>query len=394
MTAVLRRTAAALAGLAVALLAVVITVTILSWGHPLAEADYPGPANLIDTAVWAAFVAVGVLIVVRRPRNAIGWLLLAAGLGLLAMAFVSSYGVYGTVVAPGALPGAGVAVVVAQTVWLLPFALIAVLLLVFPTGWFLSPPWRWAIAPSAMAVVAGVVATAELWPQRDAGRQLLLAQTVAGGEGPPAALVAGVVLILVALSAAMVALVVRWRRAGGVERLQLEWLVFAAAVNVAVGVLNGIVRYADLWLNLLSAAAYLTIPAAVAVAVLRYRLYEIDRVVSRTVAYTVVTAILVGVYASIAVLPSALLDVQSDLLVAVATLVAAAVFVPVRRRVQAVVDRRFNRARYDAQRVVERFGSRLRDTVDLDSLTGDLHGVVASTVQPARISLWLPEQRR
>ncbi len=134
---------------------------------------------------------------------------------------------------------------------------------------------------------------------------------------------------------------------------------------------------------------FLGVAVSITLAILRYRLYEIDRIISRAATYAVVTAVLVGVYVLVAVLPSAVFDLKSDLLVAAATLAAAALFVPVRRRVQAVVDRRFNRARYDAQRVIERFGSRMRDELVLDGLTRDLHAVVAATVRPSRAWVWL-----
>jgi len=135
------------------------------------------------------------------------------------------------------------------------------------------------------------------------------------------------------------------------------------------------------------------IPAAILVAILRYRLFELDRLMSRTVTYAVVSAVLIAVYSAITVVPSAAFDLQSDLLVAAATLVAAAVFVPVRVRVQAAVDRRFNRARYDAALVVEQFASRLRHDVDLGALVRDLGDTVATTMQPAHVSLWVPDRQ-
>jgi hypothetical protein len=149
---------------------------------------------------------------------------------------------------------------------------------------------------------------------------------------------------------------------------------------------------ARLWYGL-SELLLLAPAVVVAVAVLRYRLYEIDQIISRTATYAVVSAVLVTVYAAVAVVPSAVFDLDSDLLVAAATLAAAAVFVPVRRRVQALVDRRFNRARYDAQQVVDRFGSRLRADVDMAHLADDLRRVVGATVQPAHVTLWLAGDR-
>jgi hypothetical protein len=187
----------------------------------------------------------------------------------------------------------------------------------------------------------------------------------------------------------------RLRRAVGVERQQLKVVTFGVVVSVGGFVLNVVMQaLAGTSLPLWATAVVIGItPAAVLVAILRHRLFEIDRLVSRTVTYAVVSAVLIAVYALVAVVPSAAFNLQSDLLVAAATLTAAAVFVPVRVRVQAAVDRRFNRARYDAALVVERFASRLRHDVDLGTLVHDLNDAVATTVPPAHVSLWLPGRR-
>lgn len=177
--------------------------------------------------------------------------------------------------------------------------------------------------------------------------------------------------------------------------MQLKWLLSACAVlgaGISIFVLTGSPDEPDanLAAQLLTFAGMVLVPTAMGVAVLRYRLYEIDRIISRTVTYGVVTAVLFGVYTAVVTLPGVVLDVESDLLVAMATLAAAGVFVPVRRGVQRFVDRRFNRARYDAREIVEQFGERLRGDLHLDGLTDDLQAVGATTLEPAHVSLWLP----
>jgi hypothetical protein len=195
--------------------------------------------------------------------------------------------------------------------------------------------------------------------------------------------------------AAVLSLVLRLRRARGVERQQLKWFVYAAVLAVVVLVLANLLFY-DLMEhgplgNLLWGAAPVSLAVAVAVAVLRYRLYEIDRLVNRTLVYGLVTALLAGVYAGGVFLLGRLLDPadgQSELAVAASTLAVAGLFQPARRRVQQAVDRRFDRRRYDAARTVEGFSARLRDELDLDTLSSELLAVVDRTVQPAGVSLW------
>jgi divalent metal cation (Fe/Co/Zn/Cd) transporter len=203
--------------------------------------------------------------------------------------------------------------------------------------------------------------------------------------------VAGVVIVLVALLVGAGSLVVRFRRARGVERQQLRWLAYAAAlaaglllVALAAGVLAK-----DEVVSASLALGVALLPLATGAAILRYRLYDLDRIVSRTLAYGLLTVLLGGGYAAVVLGLGQLFGRDSSLVVAVATLVVAAVFQPARRHVQALVDRRFNRRRYDAARTVAAFSARLRDEIDLDTLTGELLAVVEQTMQPTRVSLWL-----
>jgi cytochrome bd-type quinol oxidase subunit 2 len=213
--------------------------------------------------------------------------------------------------------------------------------------------------------------------------------------GPAPALLSLItVLLLAVMLAAVAAVLVRLRRARGVERQQLKWFAYAAsllgvAVVVAVVLPSAASSLVDTVTIMLALAA---LPVAVGIALLRYRLYEIDRLINRTLVYGLLTALLIGVYAGLVFLLGDLLnpaDGSSELAVAASTLAVAALFQPARRRVQAVVDRRFNRRRYDAARTVEAFSARLRDQVDLDTLSAELLGVVDDTVQPTQASLWL-----
>ena len=181
--------------------------------------------------------------------------------------------------------------------------------------------------------------------------------------------------------------VLSWRQADGVHRQQLKWLASGAAVALVVGVggsasTTGVVSY-------LLAATLIALPISIGVGILRYRLYDIDRIISRTLAYAIVTGLLIGVYTGLVLLTTHLLTFSSSAAVAASTLVAAALFNPLRRRVQHAVDRRFNRARYDADQVAAAFAARLKDTVDLGSVRDDLTGIVSRALEPAHVSVWI-----
>ena len=194
-------------------------------------------------------------------------------------------------------------------------------------------------------------------------------------------------LISAALLVSVVAVVVRFAKSSGEERLQLKWCAAAALVLVVVFVASIWVNSAAV--NVLQSLAFLCLWTAIATAVLKYRLYEIDQIISRTLAYATVTGLLVGLYAGLVLLATHVLSFSSPVAVAAATLAAAALFSPVRRRVQRVVDRRFNRARYDADTTVALFAAHLKDAVNLDSVRDDLAGVVQRALEPAHVSVWI-----
>ena len=184
-------------------------------------------------------------------------------------------------------------------------------------------------------------------------------------------------------------LVLSWRRASGDRRQQLKWLMSGAAFAMAGLLISNLVPVLDP--AAAAAGVGVVLPACLGVAILKYRLYDIDRIISRTLAYALVTGLLVGVYAALVLLATRVLSVSSPVAVAASTLAAAALFNPLRRRVQQVVDRRFNRARYDADKTVAAFAARLKDAVDLDSVRDDLAGVVHQTLAPAHVSVWLSQ---
>jgi hypothetical protein len=336
---------------------------------------------------------VGVVLASRRPRHPVGWLLLVLGLCLCTSGAAAGYVPYGLVVRPGALPAAGVVARLYPTVTDAALAALGFVLLLTPTGSPPSPRWRWWAWGAAGAMAA-----------------LLVVATIAPGSLDPDALVAGgplefrafggalrvanqaaqAVAILTIL-AGMASLVVRFRRARGVERQQLRWVALAAALTgvamaaVAVLVAAGNLNLAS-WTSVLCVAF---LPLATGAAILRYRLYDLDRIISRALAYGLLTVLLGGGYAAVVLGLGQLVGRDSSLVVAGATLTVAAVFQPARRRVQQVVDRRFNRRRYDAVQTIAVFSDRLRQQVDLDTLTGELLAVVDQTMEPTHAWLWL-----
>jgi MFS family permease len=339
-------------------------------------------------------VTVGAVLAGRRPRHPVGWLLLGLGLSLALQAFTFSYTRYGLVARPGALVAAGYLAGLNNGLVIMWLSCAGFVLLLTPTGSLPSPRWRWwariAGAAAAVWLVGSVIDPAPLYPEYpDVGNPL----AVPALFGPLRALPAAAVVVLVALIVGAVSLVLRFRRARGVERQQLRWLTWgatlaAAALLVAMAALAAEDSGSTLLSLALGVCAAL-LPLATGAAILRYRLYDLDRIISRTLAYGLLTVLLGGGYAAVVLGLGQLLGQDSSLVVAAATLAVAAVFQPARRRIQQAVDRRFNRRRLDAARVIQAFSTRLRDQVDLDGLTAELLEVVDQTMQPTRASLWL-----
>src|SRR5580704_6300211 len=362
---------------------VTATATMLVYTalHPLTAQEAALQGSGVNGAVAivfiGAFATVGAFLAWKRPRNPIGWLLSGTGLTF-------------TAAGAGALlahfPSTQTLADWLGFLYLLGLGLCVFVLLLFPTGHLASRRWR-PVAWAAGAGLAGWVVGCAFAPTIITFSPAI--PNPAGVTGPAGSifkLMAFVGAGLIAV-AALASLAFRYRRAGTAERAQLKWLVYAAAVIVVAELASAPVRSTNLQ-NAISSGAIALVPLAIGVAVLRYRLYDIDRIISRTLAYAIVTGLLVGIYASLVLLATQVLQIHSAVAVAAATLAAAALFNPVRRRVQRRVDRRFNRARYNADRTVAAFAARLKDAVDLDTVRADLATVVQTALEPAHVRVW------
>ena len=363
----------------------------LLWVRPLT----PG---LLATGAGAAlafplgYATIGLVLVLglRRPANPIGWLYATSGL-VWALIIPFEPWLDSLIVDQRPLALAGqLAVVFRETGWAPAIALgLTLPFLLLPDGRLRSRRWWLVVADTVVGVVL-LVLGGSLAPGQLTNGPIPIDKPFGlpgvAGTIAAAAVVPGLVLYAVSLPAALICLVLRFRAARGTERQQLRWVAVGAAVAVLVLLP---VPGRELLPGFLTAVAVLVVPVSVAVAVLRYRLWDLDRLVSRTITYALVTALLVVPYLLIVPAAGRLVTGSGSLAVAAATLAVAALFQPARRRVQALVDRRFNRRRFDAARTVDAFAARLRDQVDLDALTGELLAVVDRTVQPATASLWL-----
>jgi MFS family permease len=354
------------------------------------------PTGVLYQLDFTAFMVVGALIVARRPSNAIGWLF--SGVGLLAMAafLAEEYTLFAYVTRPGALPGAIVAA------WYWAWAAFPVFgltftftLLLFPTGRLLSPCWR-PLAWLAGLDLGAITVLAALQPTLTVGHDKRAVANPIGISGlphPEQGAVGAVLTGLFTLTAiaACVSLVLRFRRARGEERQQVKWFAYAASLMVIAFLVGALLVPAGG--DLIAALTIALLPVAVGIAILRYRLYDIDRLINRTLVYGLLTAILgLGYAATVLVLGQLFGGIGAEppsWVVAGATLAVAALFQPARRRIQQAVDRRFNRRKYDAAKTVGTFGARLRDEIDLNTLSAELLAVVDQTMQPTRSSLWL-----
>jgi hypothetical protein len=342
---------------------------------------------LVAAAIGVPCAAVGWLVTRRQPGNPIGWLFLVTGIFMFLSTAGGDYGYY--VYRLGHHLPLGAAGSALSQFWGLSLVLFGADVLLFPDGRLASRLWRSALriytVAFALLVLASCVAIAgalTAHPIRvDSSGGLAAVDHPVGWfnvvQGP-------LMVVLIGLSLAFIARqALSWRRSGGDRRQQLKWLASGGAVTViclflAASFLGGLA-----WFGVAA------LPVSIGVGILKYRLYEIDRLISRTLAYAIVTGLLVGVYAGLVLLSTQVFKFHGTVAVAASTLVAAALFSPLRRRVQQAVDRQFNRARYDADQTVAAFAARLKDAVDLDSVRDDLAGVVNRALEPAHASVWI-----
>jgi hypothetical protein len=350
--------------------------------------------------VWvsAAFGAVGFVLAWRRPGNALGWIMLAGAFFGAVTEDASYYTVADYGLRHGDLPLGGVALL-AQPGWAPAIVTFGLLLLLFPDGRLPAARWRWLVgvyvAVAVVWITGAIVITVSVLASHhvriDASGNLLQLNGNTPGYGwwnlvqnlffP---------LLLACWLTSLAGQALSFRRSSGIRRQQLKWLLAgsaAALVSIALGI---VLRGPLPWLSgALGAIGFLAVPVSIGVAVLRYRLFDIDRIVSRTLAYAIVTGLLVGVYAGLVLLTTEVFGFRTPVAVAASTLAAAALFSPVRRRVQRFVDRRFNRARYDAETTVAAFADRLKDAVNLDAARDDLAQTVHEALEPAHLSVWV-----
>jgi hypothetical protein len=387
-----------LCALSLVLAALSLWLVALNHSHP----NIPTYAPWLDNTLGAlSYAPVGALVASRRPDNPIGWLVCLYGLVISLSYFSAEYAIYALLAEPGSLPVAEALVWVLS--WILPVIIVLSIfpLLLFPTGRLPSRRWRWLAWLTAawmlLTVVTGAFASGALLGVLGPIENPL---GIDGLTGVYATLLLFVSPLLTA--AAAFSLFVRLRRAVGVERQQIKWFAYAAVATVSASTLaNVIPRVIDtpLWFEragfVLNVAFVPAIPVSIGIAILRYHLYDIDIIINRTLVYGSLTATLLAVYFGGVATTQAIFrtitghEEQPQLAIVVSTLVIAALFNPLRRRIQSFIDRRFYRSKYDARKTLEAFSAKLREETDLDALSGDLVGVVRETMQPAHVSLWL-----
>jgi MFS family permease len=381
---------------------VVVSVMLLVGGLSFAlmtRTPVPERSNYssVTLALLAlAFSVVGAIIASRQPRNAIGWLFCSVGVTIGLSSFAGDYAEFWLA------SGFGMGALGETAAWfsswswtLLVFVPTSFLLLLFPDGRLPSPRWRpvaWCAALGLIGFLSGY--TLEPGPLEDFPRMMnpygvdsLILDAVA---------IAGAILASASMVASAISLIVRMRRAGWAERQQIKWLAYGGAVVVGAVFIGGVIAvWIGEWGISLISIGLLGVPIFTGVAIARYRLYDIDIVINRTLVYGTLTAALVAVYfggvATLQALFRTLTDQeqQPQLAIVVSTLAIAALFDPLRRRIQSFIDRRFYRSKYNAQKTLEAFSSKLRDETDLEALSGNLEGVVRGAMQPAHVSLWL-----
>lgn len=378
------------AGLALVLLGSAIVLAILSRDLPTVSADETWEGRFASALLLTLAPIVGALIATRKPESWYGWVWVAFGLGGGLLEFGSGYA--SSALAGLDLPVPSYMALLSGPGWGALFLTIPFVMLLFPNGHLPSPRWRHV---ARVTLVTGLVAAAAgFFVPGEMGTATI--DNPLGIDGAAGQMLEGVVqfttlVVLFMPLPAAVSLITRYRSASGVERQQIKWFAFAASLLVLVYASDWVWEFEGLVEALKEAIPIALMPVAIAVAILRHRLYDIDRILSRTVTYAGVTGSLVALFFSVVFLLQLVLPAESDLATAASTLAVAAAFNPLRKRVQDVVDRRFNRSRYDAARTVEQFSRRLRDATDVARLEEELRTTTATVMEPAHLSLWVQE---
>ncbi len=390
------RLALSLGALAVAATCGALTLVFLrpSTLSEVVGVEAPGRAA-IDYLGFLLFPVVGTVVAWKRPENAVGWMLLAYAVigGLVSLNY--EYAIRGVLLEPGSLPAAGLAAWVDVWLWLVQLSLIPLVFLHFPTGRLPSPAWRWARWSAALpAALLAVPVVAHVGVP---AKELLLLgeeEAIPGLEwtGPLVVGALGALIVLMLVSVG--SLFVRYRRSRQEERQQLKWVLVAASVLIIDGIWDVYLPGPETLKDVVAALAFAGIPLSMGVAILKYRLYDIDAIINRALVYGTLSILLALVYAAgVFVVGGALRSLagaqDNRLAVAGSTLAVAAFFRPARSRIQDFIDRRFYRSRYDAAKTLEAFSARLREEVDLDELVADLVAVVQNTIRPTHASVWL-----
>jgi hypothetical protein len=376
------------------LTALSLLLLVLNLSHP----DVHVPYWVENTIVPISFSIIGAVIASRLPTNPLGWLFCTAAC-IAAVAHLSAeYAIYALLARPGSLPSGEALAWLASWAWIPYIGCIALSLLLFPNGRLPSSRWRWLAWLTVFVTIAGA-----LWVALSPGvivnvgsiRNPLGIESLPHGYKPVQTIMPALLCVVTVLT-----LRLRLRRATGIERQQIKWPAYFAVVATGGSVLYDTAIAEAIGSRLFEWAGFLILivalvsfPISIGIAIERYRLYEIDTLINRTLVYGALTAILAALYfGGIVVLQRvfiALTGEQSTLAVVASTLVIAALFNPLRWRIQSFIDRRFYRSKYDARKTLEAFSTKLRDETDLDALSDDLVGVVGATMQPSHVSLWL-----
>ena len=387
-------------GVALGLGLATIVLTLAAVGFTVADHSF-GAGDGGSVVLVPGFGIVGLIVARRQPGNPMGWVLLGCALFLSFDDAASSYSVLDYHRHHGSLPLGRLAILL-QPGWAPGIALLALSILLFPDGEI--PPGRWRVPFGAFAagcvvwlgaaygIAVDAVVTGRL--QVDSGGNLLLEDHPTGAWAWWSVYQPVFWVVILAIGVAwIVAQIPRYRRATGVRRAQLKWLMAGAALALAGGMVtialgdsgSGVLAV----VSFLGTVALLGLPIGIGIGILRYRLYDIDRLISRTLSYALLTGALLAVFVGLVLLTTRVLPFSSPVGVAASTLAAAALFTPLRSRLQRLVDRRFNRAHYDAEELVSAFGVRLRNAVDVDTVLDELAAAAGASLEPAHVSVWI-----